>query len=100
VREHPELAGTSLSLRAAEVAARGLRDSEDQQRFLAQVRRALADDIARGEPCSQFDYVREAPWGPHDRHTRWTARSPAECSIHTKDLGSKPAWPDELARRS
>jgi hypothetical protein len=50
VREHPELAGTYLSLRAAELAARGLRDSEDQRRFVAQVRRALADDIERGEP--------------------------------------------------
>jgi len=50
VRERPELAGTYLSLRAAELAARGLRDSEDQRRFLAQVRRALADDIERGEP--------------------------------------------------
>ena len=50
VREHPELAGTYLSLRAAELAARGLRDSEDQRRFVAQVRRALADDIKRGEP--------------------------------------------------
>jgi Large polyvalent protein-associated domain 7 len=50
VREHPELAGTYLSLRAAELAARGLRDSEDQRRFVSQVRRALADDIERGEP--------------------------------------------------
>jgi Large polyvalent protein-associated domain 7 len=50
VREHPELAGTYLSLRAAELAARGLRDSEDQRRFVAQVRRVLADDIERGEP--------------------------------------------------
>jgi hypothetical protein len=50
VRNHPEVAGTYLSLRAAELAARGLRDSEDQRRFVAQVRRALADDIERGEP--------------------------------------------------
>jgi hypothetical protein len=50
VREHPELAGTYLSLRAAELTARGLRDPEDQRRFVAQVRRALADDIERGEP--------------------------------------------------
>jgi len=50
VREHPELAGTYLSLRAAELAARGLRHSEDQRRFVAQVRRALADDIKLGEP--------------------------------------------------
>ena len=50
VRQHPELAGTYLNLRAAELAARALRDSEDQKRFVAQVRSALADGIARGEP--------------------------------------------------
>jgi hypothetical protein len=50
VREHPELAGTYLNLRAADLAARGLRDPQDQRRFVAQVRRALADDIERGEP--------------------------------------------------
>jgi hypothetical protein len=50
VRQHPELAGTYLNLRAAELAARGLRDPEDQRRFVAQVRSALADDIERGEP--------------------------------------------------
>jgi hypothetical protein len=50
VRQHPELAGTYLNLRAAELASRALRDPEDQQRFVAQVRSALADDIERGEP--------------------------------------------------
>jgi hypothetical protein len=50
VREHPELAGTYLNLRAAELASRALRDPEDQRRFVAQVRSALADDIERGEP--------------------------------------------------
>jgi len=50
VREHPELAGTYLNLRAAELASKALRDREDQRRFVAQVRRALADDIERGEP--------------------------------------------------
>lgn len=50
VRRHPELAGTYLNLRAAELASRALRDPEDQQRFLAQVRSALAEDIERGEP--------------------------------------------------
>jgi len=49
VREHPELTGTYLNLRAAELASRILRDSQDQRRFLAQVRSALADDIERGE---------------------------------------------------
>ena len=50
VREHPELAGTYLNLRAAELASKALRDPEDRRRFVAQVRRALADDIERGEP--------------------------------------------------
>jgi hypothetical protein len=50
VRAHPELAGTYLNLRAAELASRALRDPEDRGRFVAQVRSALADDIERGEP--------------------------------------------------
>ena len=50
VRQHPELAGTYLNLRAAELASRALRDPEDRRRFVAQVRTALADDIERGEP--------------------------------------------------
>jgi hypothetical protein len=50
VRQHPGLAGTYLNLRAAELASRALRDPEDQRRFIAQVRSALADDIERGEP--------------------------------------------------
>jgi hypothetical protein len=50
VSRHPELAGTYLNLRAAELASRALRDPEDQQRFVAQVRGALAEDIERGEP--------------------------------------------------
>ena len=50
VRQHPELTGTYLNLRAAELASRALRDAEDQRRFVAQVRGALADDVERGEP--------------------------------------------------
>jgi hypothetical protein len=50
VRQHPELAGTYLNLRAAELASRVLRDPEDQRRFVAQVRGALADDFERREP--------------------------------------------------
>lgn len=50
VREHPELAGTYLNLRGADLASKGLRDPEDRRRFVAQVRRVLADDIERGEP--------------------------------------------------
>jgi hypothetical protein len=50
VREHPELLGSYLQLRAAELASVSIRDREDQRRFVATVRRALADSIARGEP--------------------------------------------------
>lgn len=50
VREHPELAGTYLSLRAAELAAQALRDPQDQRRFVSSVRQALADSIRQGEP--------------------------------------------------
>ena len=50
VRQHPELAGTCLNLRAAELASKALRDPEDQRQFVSQVRSALADGIERGEP--------------------------------------------------
>jgi Large polyvalent protein-associated domain 7 len=50
VRQHPELTGTYLNLRAAELASRALRDPEDQRRFVSQVRGALADHVERGEP--------------------------------------------------
>jgi hypothetical protein len=60
VRAHPELAGTYLNLRAAELASRALRDPEDQRRFVAQVRSALADDIERGEPLQPVR-LRERP---------------------------------------
>ena len=52
VRERPELAGTYVALRAAELAARTLRDPQDQRRFVAKVRELLADDIQRGEPMT------------------------------------------------
>lgn len=47
---HPELVGTFLQLRAAELASRRLRDPQDQRRFVALVRGALADAVERGEP--------------------------------------------------
>jgi hypothetical protein len=50
VREHPQLAGTYLNLHAAELVARRLRDPEDQKRFVAEVRSALAASIERGDP--------------------------------------------------
>ena len=50
VKRHPELAGTYLQVQAAELAARGFGDSADRERFVSQVRSALADGVARGEP--------------------------------------------------
>jgi putative DNA primase/helicase len=53
VREHPELAGTYLYLKAAEeVAKRRIRDPQDQRRFVETVRGALADSVARGDPLA------------------------------------------------
>jgi hypothetical protein len=50
VKNHPELVGTYLQVHAAELAAKRLRDPEDQKRFVETVRSALADAVARGEP--------------------------------------------------
>jgi putative DNA primase/helicase len=52
VREHPELAGTFLKIRASELAAKAIRDPEDRRHFVDTVRKALADDVARGEPLT------------------------------------------------
>lgn len=50
VKQHPELLGTYLQLHAAELAAKTIRNPDDQRRFVASVRTALADSVARGEP--------------------------------------------------
>jgi hypothetical protein len=50
VREHPELKGPYLAVHAAELVAKRMRNSEDQARFVAIVRAALADSVSRGEP--------------------------------------------------
>ena len=50
VRRHPELVGTYLQVHAAELAAKQFRDPQDRDRFVHQVRSALADAVARGEP--------------------------------------------------
>lgn len=47
---HPQLAGTYLQLRVAQLAAQRLNHPEDQRRFVSLVRKAMADAIARGEP--------------------------------------------------
>jgi hypothetical protein len=50
VTSHPELAGSYLNLHAAEIAAKTLRDPEDQKKFVTLVRTALAEGIERGDP--------------------------------------------------
>lgn len=50
VRSHPQLAGTYINLHAAELASKALKDPEDQKRFVALVRNALAEGIERGDP--------------------------------------------------
>jgi Large polyvalent protein-associated domain 7 len=61
VREHPELQGSYLQLQAAKLGAeRDIRDSEDQARFVARARAAIADGIERGEPLEPVR-MRERP---------------------------------------
>lgn len=49
VARHAELVGPYLQLRAAELAAKAFKTSEDRHRFVKSVRLALADSVARGE---------------------------------------------------
>lgn len=49
-RQHPELQGAYQQVHAAELAAKQFREPQEQQRFVAIVRGALADSVARGEP--------------------------------------------------
>lgn len=51
VKEHPELVGTYLQIRAAELAAKKMKDPDDRTRFVSAVRTALADAVAQGEPA-------------------------------------------------
>ncbi|HEY1891000.1 MAG TPA: LPD7 domain-containing protein [Steroidobacteraceae bacterium] len=70
VGQHPELVGTYLQLHAAQLTARRIRDPEDRERFIAIVRGALADSIARGDPLQ--------PVRLRDRVTRVPERKPPE----------------------
>jgi len=69
-RQHPELVGTYLKLHAAQLASRLIRDPEDQVRFVALVRGALADSVARGDPLT--------PVRLRDRTDRVPERKPRE----------------------
>jgi hypothetical protein len=61
VKQHPELVGTYLQVHAAELAAKRFRNPEDQKLFVAKVRAALADSVARGEPLPAVRLRERAP---------------------------------------
>lgn len=78
VREHPELAGTYLYLKGAkEIAQRRIRDPEDQRKFVATVRNALADAVARGEPLPPVRLRNRAAERANTRVARSAEREPA-----------------------
>lgn len=75
VRRHPELVSTYMHLKGAEeVAARRIRDPEDQRKFVALVRTALADSVERGEPLPPAR-LRKTPEEP-TKAPRASAREP------------------------
>jgi putative DNA primase/helicase len=77
VKSHPELVGTYLQVHAAELAARQFRDPQDQQRFVSQVRSALADAVARGEPLPPVRLREDTPERRAGRSTQSRDREPA-----------------------
>jgi putative DNA primase/helicase len=77
VKSHPELVGTYLQVHAAELAARQFRDPRDQQRFVSQVRSALADAVARGEPLPPVRLREDTPERRAGRSTQSRDRAPA-----------------------
>lgn len=72
---HPELSGTYLQLRAAELVARRLQHPKDRAQFVDIVRNALADSIARGEPMPTVE-VRERTHLPPRSRTAHRAPAP------------------------
>lgn len=80
VKQHPELLGTYLQLHAAELAAKTIRDPEDQRRFVASVRTALADSVARGEPLPTVP-IKETPM---QRQAPRTRGAPERSSVPTR----------------
>ena len=54
VREHPELKSTFLSIQAAqEFAAQRIKDPQDRERFLVQLRAVMAASMQKGEPLPE-----------------------------------------------
>jgi putative DNA primase/helicase len=75
VKAHPELVGTYLQVHAAELASKRFRDLQDRERFVARVRSALADSVARGEPLPAVRLRERAPERARDARDREAARA-------------------------
>jgi putative DNA primase/helicase len=74
VKSHPELVGTYLQVRAAELAAKTFKDPENRKRFVDQVRSVLAQSVASGEPLPKVQIKDKAP---QRRSPRTTDQAPA-----------------------
>ena len=61
VKDHPELVGTYLQVKAAELAAKNFKHPEERRRFVETVRGALANSVARGEPLPKVQLKGKAP---------------------------------------
>lgn len=61
VKARPELTGTYLQIRAAELAAKKIADPRDQAKFVSAVRSNLADSVARGDPPARVRLREPAP---------------------------------------
>jgi hypothetical protein len=78
VQRHPELLGTYLQVKAAELAAKKLRDPADRAAFVARVRSSLADAVERGEPLTPVrlkEPARARPAPEREPRERAAARS-------------------------
>ena len=75
VKTHPELIGTYLQVHAAELASKRFRDPQDRERFVARVRSALADSVARGEPLPAVRLRERASERAREARDREAARA-------------------------
>ena len=70
VKLHPELASTFIYLKGAqELAAQKIRDPQDQKKFVAVLRNALADSVERGEPLQPVRLREKAPRPAREEQT-------------------------------
>lgn len=61
VKDHPELVGTYLQAKAAELASKKLKNPADRAQFMDRVKNALAEAVARGEPLPTVKFRERAP---------------------------------------